>query len=78
MALGLPVITSTIGAEGLSVENGKELFVLSDEDEYVKAIDKLQNVDTRERMIKESLNYVNNNHSFTLGEKIMKEKLLEV
>lgn len=77
MALGLPVITSTIGAEGLSVENGKELFVLSNEDEYVKAIDKLQNVDTRERMIKESLNYVNNNHSFTLGKKIMKEKLLE-
>jgi glycosyltransferase involved in cell wall biosynthesis len=40
MALGKTIITTTIGAEGLSVENGKNILIANDPDEFIEVIDK--------------------------------------
>lgn len=40
MALGRVVITTTIGAEGLAVENGKHLFIADTPEEFVSVIEK--------------------------------------
>lgn len=40
MALGRVVITTSVGAEGLSVENGKHLFIADTPEEYLSVINK--------------------------------------
>jgi len=40
MALGRVVITTTVGAEGLAVENGKHLFIADTPEEFLSVIDK--------------------------------------
>lgn len=39
MALGKTIITTTIGAEGLDVENGKNILIANTPDEFVEAIE---------------------------------------
>jgi len=41
MALGIPVITTPLGAEGLPVKNGKDIILASRADEFLQQIDKL-------------------------------------
>jgi polysaccharide biosynthesis protein PslH len=38
MALGIPVVSTTVGCEGLEVENGKHLLVADDPDRFAAAI----------------------------------------
>ena len=40
MALGRVVITTSVGAEGLSVENGKHLFIADTPEEFLSVINK--------------------------------------
>ena len=40
MALGKVVITTSVGAEGLAVENGKHLFIANTPEEFLAVIDK--------------------------------------
>ncbi|MCR4680607.1 MAG: glycosyltransferase family 4 protein [Bacteroidales bacterium] len=40
MALGRVVITTSVGAEGLAVENGKHLFIADTPEEFVSVLDK--------------------------------------
>ena len=40
MALGKTIITTSIGAEGLKVENGKHLFIADTAEEFVSVIEK--------------------------------------
>ena len=40
MALGRTIITTTVGAEGLEVENGKNIFIADTSDEFIEVIDK--------------------------------------
>ncbi|MBQ4440717.1 MAG: glycosyltransferase [Bacteroidales bacterium] len=40
MALGRVVVTTSVGAEGLSVENGKHLFIADTPEEFLAVIDK--------------------------------------
>ena len=40
MALGRVVITTSVGAEGLDVENGKHLFIADTPEEFLAVIDK--------------------------------------
>ena len=40
MALGKVVITTSIGAEGLDVENGKNILIADTPEEFVAAIEK--------------------------------------
>lgn len=41
MAMGMPVVTNSIGAEGLNVTNGQELFIFDDSNEIINIIKKL-------------------------------------
>jgi polysaccharide biosynthesis protein PslH len=41
MALGIPVITTPLGAEGLPVKNGKDIILASQAEEFLQQIDKL-------------------------------------
>jgi glycosyltransferase involved in cell wall biosynthesis len=41
LAAGLPVVTTTIGAEGLEVEDGRELLIADDPDEFAERIVRL-------------------------------------
>jgi glycosyltransferase involved in cell wall biosynthesis len=38
LAAGLPVITTTVGAEGLDVQHGRELLIADDPDEFARAV----------------------------------------
>ena len=40
MALGKVVITTSVGAEGLAVENGKHLFIANTPEEFVAVVNK--------------------------------------
>ncbi len=55
MASGLPVITTTIGAQGLSVENGKELMIGDTPEQMLTAIDTLiSNPNKRQALVREA------------------------
>lgn len=41
MACGLPIVTTPLGSEGISCEHGKHLFVASDPNHFVAAIEQL-------------------------------------
>ncbi|QSR89625.1 glycosyltransferase [Methylacidiphilum caldifontis] len=41
MAFGLPVVTTTIGAEGMKLEGGKTAFICDDKEEFIEAVLKL-------------------------------------
>ena len=43
MAMGLPVVTNSIGAEGIWVENGKHWIVSDDPEEIANSVDELMN-----------------------------------
>lgn len=41
MAAGIPVVTTTIGAEGIRCENGRDLLIADDPDRFAKAVARL-------------------------------------
>lgn len=41
MALGKPIVTTDIGTEGIPTENGKNILIANDVDQFVEAIDQL-------------------------------------
>ena len=41
MALGKPIVTTTIGTEGIPTENGKNILIANDVDSFVEAINQL-------------------------------------
>ena len=43
MALGKPIVTTTIGTEGIPTENGKNILIANDVDSFVEAINQLIN-----------------------------------
>lgn len=64
MSLCIPVITSKIGIEGLSVSDGKNILVADTVEEYVQKILLLSNRKYRNYIAENALNYVKSNHSF--------------
>ena len=40
MALGKTIITTSIGAEGLEIENGKHLFIADNKEDFIHAVEK--------------------------------------
>lgn len=61
---GVPFVSTTVGAEGIPVENGKDCFITDDPDEFVKDIIRLQDSDLQKSFIMNSNSMVRNN--FTL------------
>jgi sugar transferase (PEP-CTERM/EpsH1 system associated) len=59
MALGRPVISTTIGAEGLDVTSGKHLIIANNSWEFAeKTIELLERQDLRQRLITDARNHV--------------------
>lgn len=49
--LRVPVVSTTVGAEGLPLENGKNIFIADNEEDFVKAIVQLQDEKLRKAFV---------------------------
>ena len=49
-SMGLPIITTTKGAEGLDLEDGKDLLLANTPYAFIKALEKLDDPKTRDRL----------------------------
>ncbi len=76
MGLGIPVLTSIIGVEGLLVEHEKNVLICAEPKDYVKSIEWVCNSENRKKIIEEAFNYLKENHSYELCEKIMLNEIL--
>lgn len=64
MALGKTIITTSIGAEGLSVENGKNIFIANTPEEFLAVVDKcIKTPDICTIIGENARNYVLLNHN---------------
>ena len=50
-SLGVPFVSTSVGAEGLPVENGKNCFIADDKEMFVNCILKLQDTTIQEKFI---------------------------
>ncbi len=67
MALGRVVITTSIGAEGLDVQDGKHLFIANTPEEFVAVIDKCVSMPDLCSIISENArHYISVNHNNTV------------
>lgn len=63
MAMGIPVITNSIGAEGISVENYKEIIIEDGNTEYANAVIQLiTNENLRNNIINNAQVFINEHH----------------
>lgn len=63
MALGIPVITTSIGAKGLKIESGKELLIADSSTQFIEAVNSLAtDVTLRQKISKNAIKYVENEH----------------
>ncbi|MEO0263103.1 MAG: glycosyltransferase [candidate division WOR-3 bacterium] len=59
MALGVPVVTTSVGVQGISVKNGVHLFVEDDPKNFAKyVVELLKDEDLRKRIAENARNYV--------------------
>ncbi|MCM8808403.1 MAG: glycosyltransferase, partial [Candidatus Omnitrophica bacterium] len=59
MALGVPVVTTSVGVQGINVKNGVHLFVEDDPKNFAKyVVELLKNEDLRKRIAENARNYV--------------------
>lgn len=65
MAFGLPILTTTIGVEGLSIENGKNIIVADDYETMIQAIQKLSSDSVERNTISnEAIQYTKTYHNY--------------
>jgi GT2 family glycosyltransferase/glycosyltransferase involved in cell wall biosynthesis len=77
MAYGVPVVTTTIGAEGMSLRDGEDVLVADDPEAFADAVVSLyQNADLWMRLSQASQDFVEQHYSSARGEQIMREVLL--
>lgn len=63
MAMGVPVVTNSIGTEGLGVENYKEIISEDNKKNYYKSlIELMKNEDLKNKISKNAQEFVKNNH----------------
>ena len=73
MAIGIPVITTELGASGVNYVNGKELIIANSDEELTKAsIDLIKNKKKRQELGENGIHYIRKNHNI---ESISKEIL---
>lgn len=74
MSMGVSIVTTTIGAEGIDGENGRDFFVATNESEFVKyAIDLANSEEKRATLGTNAKSLVEKNYEI----KSVKEKLIE-
>lgn len=65
MAMGMPVVTNSIGAEGLDVQNGRELFIADTAEEIAQAVGQLlENAMLRKKLGTNGQQYVMRSHDW--------------
>jgi len=73
MSLGMPVITTPLGVQGLSVKHLRDIIIVNDDKEFVYFVDKLlKDEELRSSIGKKAYQYVNKYHNY---EKIRREFL---
>lgn len=73
ISYGLPIVTTTEGANGLDVKNGKELLIAKDEKEFAdKTIELLGNDTLQKKLVKNAYRFLKTNYSY----KNLMDKLL--
>lgn len=73
-SLGVPFVSTSVGAEGLPVENGKNCFIADEKDKFVDCILKLQDATTQKK-------YIENAHTMILEKfsiKALRENRLDI
>lgn len=72
MASGLPVVTTTVGAEGLGVENGREVIICDDLDKMAqKVIEVLKNKTLSESLSKNGKDFVRSKYDWKQNAQIL-------
>lgn len=67
MAAGLPVISTSVGAQGLEVRSGLQMVLADEPDDFVrKLVALLQDRDGRERMARAARSYVQSHYSWQM------------
>jgi glycosyltransferase involved in cell wall biosynthesis len=64
MSLGKTVISTTIGAEGINAEHGKEIILADTPDSFAKAIIQMQNNDATREIGLHARTLIENKHSY--------------
>lgn len=76
MSLGIPVVTTTIGAENINAENGEDWFVTDDYSKMADIIVNLINDDElRKKIGKNGSEYINKNFTWDVAEEELKKIL---
>ena len=64
ISLGIPVVSTVIGAQGLPLEDQIDCYITDDSHTFVLDILKLKDVDTQQRMVKNAQKKIIKNYSF--------------
>ena len=76
MALGLPIVTTTIGAENINAIHKKDWYVADDKEEFAKyVLDLIENENLREEMGNNAEKYIRENWTWSLAKKSLKKIL---
>lgn len=78
MAMGLPVVTTSIGAENINAVNGKDWIVQDDSAKYADSIADLLTNDAKRCLIgKNGSDFIRNNFTWSVARKKFEELLIE-
>lgn len=76
MAMGIPVVTTTIGAENINAKQNRDWIVVDDNTEFAKAIIKLLSDETmRLKMGWNGSSFINKNFTWNMAKKCFEDKL---
>lgn len=75
---GIPVISTTVGAEGLECENGKDILIADDEFKFVEMITKIQEVSLRKELAKNARNLYEKYYSMEAYSKKYNESFSDI
>lgn len=65
VSLGIPVVSTTIGAQGLPLENNIDCFITDDANTFIMDILKLRNIEIQKQMVQNAQDKIINSYSFT-------------
>lgn len=79
MAMGLPIVTTTIGAENIDAEQGKEWIVTDDNQDFAKAVIMLlSNDEYRNTMGLKGSQFINKNFTWSVAKECFAMQLHNV
>lgn len=70
MAIGKPIISTSVGAEGIDIEDKKNILMADNEEDFIKSIKILfNNKEIRENLAKNSIKLIRDKYSFNAVER---------